>query len=61
MANDISGKNRGIFNCISETYKLEGLKGIFRGVGVTYISMIIYRGLFFGTYDTVKTHTTNIY
>jgi len=61
MANDIRGKNHGIFNCLINTYRLEGLRGIYRGVGVTYISMIIYRGLFFGTYDTVKVYTKNIY
>jgi solute carrier family 25 (mitochondrial adenine nucleotide translocator), member 4/5/6/31 len=61
MANDISGKNQGIYKCIRDTYNLEGMRGIYRGVGVTYISMIIYRGLFFGTYDTVKMHTNNIY
>jgi solute carrier family 25 (adenine nucleotide translocator) protein 4/5/6/31 len=44
----------GVKDCISKTYKNEGLKGLYRGVGASVFGIFMYRGLYFGVYDSAK-------
>jgi hypothetical protein len=37
-----------------KTFKKEGIQGLYRGIGVAIPSIFIYRGLYFGIYDTGK-------
>jgi solute carrier family 25 (adenine nucleotide translocator) protein 4/5/6/31 len=39
---------------IWQTLKIEGIQGIFRGSLMSYIGMIIFRGIYFGVYDSYK-------
>ena len=39
---------------LRETYKQEGIKGIFRGAGVNFVLSPMFRGFYFGVFDTVK-------
>jgi hypothetical protein len=54
LTNNIKGNNKNIFSAIYNTFKLEGFQGIFRGVFLSYLSMTLFRGSFFGTFDTFK-------
>ncbi|KJE95727.1 substrate carrier family protein ancA [Capsaspora owczarzaki ATCC 30864] len=45
----------GLGNCISTIYKQDGLKGLYRGFGVSVGGIIVYRAAFFGGFDTAKT------
>jgi len=44
----------GLGNCLVKIFKTDGLKGLYRGFGVSVQGIIIYRAAFFGLYDTAK-------
>jgi len=44
----------GLTHCISTIYKRDGLRGLYTGFGVSVGGIIVYRGAFFGMYDTAK-------
>jgi len=58
LAADVgSGGSRqytGLVNCLSSTFKSDGLTGLYRGFGVSVQGIIIYRASYFGFYDTAK-------
>lgn len=58
LAADVgSGKNReftGLIDCISKTAKRAGPMGLYQGFGVSVQGIIVYRGAYFGLYDTAK-------
>jgi len=45
---------RGVWDCLSTTYKADGVKGLYRGAGASLCGIFIYRGLYFGVYDSGK-------
>jgi len=53
----IGGKRQfsGLGNCIATIHKQDGLKGLYRGFGVSVGGIIVYRAAFFGGFDTAKT------
>ena len=53
LTNDISGKG-SIRKILSNTYRLEGFKGIYRGSVNFFISAAIFRACYFGIFDTIK-------
>eukprot|EP01095_Lingulamoeba_sp_RSL-Kostka_P017573 TRINITY_DN9235_c0_g1_i2.p1 TRINITY_DN9235_c0_g1~~TRINITY_DN9235_c0_g1_i2.p1 ORF type:complete len:298 (+),score=86.77 TRINITY_DN9235_c0_g1_i2:31-894(+) len=62
MGADVSGKNQtrlyggSISKCAKQIYKTEGgIKGLYRGFGMSVAIVFPYRGLYFGGYDTAKT------
>lgn len=54
----------GLVDCIKKTLERDGIRGIFRGYGISVISVALYRAIYFGAYDsakeifTVETHGT---
>lgn len=61
MAADISSnfKNREYKNfivCLQKIYKTDGLKGIYRGLIVSFYGAIVYRAGYFGFYDTLSSY-----
>lgn len=44
----------GLGNCLTKIYKSDGLKGLYRGFGVSVQGIIIYRAAYFGFFDTAK-------
>lgn len=44
----------GLTDCLLKTYKCDGLLGLYRGFTVSCICMVIYRGLNFGIYDSLR-------
>lgn len=41
-------------DCIRKIYRHDGIKGLYSGIGISLISIFLYRGLYFGGYDTGK-------
>ena len=37
-----------------KTYASDGIRGLYRGFVISCIGIVIYRGLYFGIFDTVK-------
>lgn len=58
LAADIGvGANRqftGLGQCVSSIFKQDGLKGLYRGFGVSVTGIIVYRASYFGGFDTLK-------
>lgn len=44
----------GLGNCLTKTFKSDGLKGLYRGFNVSVQGIIIYRAAYFGFFDTAK-------
>nr|CAD7462543.1 unnamed protein product [Timema tahoe] len=44
----------GLGNCLTKIFKSDGLKGLYRGFGVSVQGIIIYRAAYFGFFDTAK-------
>ena len=45
---------KGILDCYSKTFKSDGLAGLYRGFCVSCVGIFVYRGLYFGLYDSYK-------
>jgi len=45
----------GLGHCITSIFKSDGLIGLYRGFVVSIQGIIVYRGAFFGLFDTLKT------
>ncbi|XP_071807407.1 ADP/ATP translocase 1-like [Asterias amurensis] len=45
---------KGLGDCLTKIAKSDGIKGLYRGFGVSVQGIIIYRAAYFGTYDTLK-------
>jgi solute carrier family 25 (adenine nucleotide translocator) protein 4/5/6/31 len=61
LANDLKGNKKGggerEFNGLLDVYKktlaADGLPGLYRGFVISAVGIFVYRGLYFGLYDTV--------
>jgi len=60
LANDAKGKNGGArqFNGLIDVYRktiaTDGIAGLYRGFPLSAFGIVIYRGLYFGLYDSIK-------
>jgi solute carrier family 25 (adenine nucleotide translocator) protein 4/5/6/31 len=61
LANDAKSSKRGgekQFNGIVDVYKKtlasDGIQGLYRGFAISCVGIVVYRGLYFGIYDSVK-------
>jgi solute carrier family 25 (adenine nucleotide translocator) protein 4/5/6/31 len=43
----------GLVDCLKKTMKSDGLIGMYRGFVISCVGIIVYRGAYFGGYDTV--------
>ncbi|XP_073295488.1 ADP,ATP carrier protein ER-ANT1 [Primulina huaijiensis] len=52
----INGKRqfKGIIDVYSKTLSVDGIGGLYRGFGVSILGITLYRGMYFGIYDTMK-------
>jgi solute carrier family 25 (mitochondrial adenine nucleotide translocator), member 4/5/6/31 len=44
----------GIVDVYRKTYASDGIRGLYRGFNVSVVGIIVYRGFYFGIYDSVK-------
>jgi len=59
LANDAKGKGgermyNGLIDVYSKTLKTDGIQGLYRGFVISCVGIIVYRGCYFGFYDTLK-------
>jgi solute carrier family 25 (adenine nucleotide translocator) protein 4/5/6/31 len=59
LANDSKGKDgkrqyNGLIDVFRKTMKTDGIQGIYKGFVISCVGIFIYRGLYFGLYDTLK-------
>jgi solute carrier family 25 (adenine nucleotide translocator) protein 4/5/6/31 len=61
LSNDLKNSKKGgvkqfngLVDVYKKTYESDGLKGLYRGFVISCVGIIIYRGLYFGMYDTFK-------
>jgi len=44
----------GLIDVYSKTLKSDGIAGLYRGFNISCVGIIVYRGLYFGMYDSLK-------
>ena len=59
LANDVKGKTgerqfNGLVDVFVKTLKSDGIRGLYRGFTISVVGIFIYRGIYFGLYDTLK-------
>jgi len=59
LANDAKGKDgkrqfNGIMDVYTKTLKTDGIAGLYRGFVISAVGIFIYRGMYFGLYDSLK-------
>jgi len=59
LANDakVKGKERqfnGLIDVYRKTLKSDGIQGLYRGFSISCVGIFIYRGMYFGLYDSLK-------
>merc|ERR1712002_558535 len=59
LANDAKGKGgerqfNGLIDVYVKTIKTDGIQGLYRGFVISAVGIFIYRGMYFGLYDTLK-------
>lgn len=45
---------KGILDVYRKTLSSDGIVGLYRGFGASIVGITLYRGLYFGIYDTMK-------
>jgi len=59
LANDAKGKGgerqfNGLVDVYAKTMKTDGIQGLYRGFTISCVGIFIYRGMYFGLYDSLK-------
>merc|ERR1712213_181418 len=59
LANDAKGKGgerqfNGLIDVYTKTIKTDGIQGLYRGFTISCVGIFIYRGMYFGLYDSLK-------
>merc|ERR1712055_372399 len=61
LANDTKSSNKGgerqfngLIDVYTKTLKTDGIQGLYRGFVISCVGIIVYRGCYFGFYDTLK-------
>jgi len=61
LANDMKGAKKGgerqftgMIDVYSKTIKSDGLAGLYRGFVISCVGIVVYRGCYFGFYDSLK-------
>merc|ERR1712226_602753 len=59
LANDAEGKGgerqyNGLVDVYRKTLKSDGIQGLYRGFTISAVGIFIYRGMYFGLFDTLK-------
>lgn len=47
-------KYNGLIDCYKKTIQSDGVAGLYRGFVISCVGIVVYRGLYFGLYDSIK-------
>lgn len=58
LANDLKGKGgereySGLLDVYKKTFASDGIAGLYRGFNISFVGIFVYRGLYFGLYDSI--------
>jgi len=61
LANDLKGAKKGaaerqytgLADVYKKTWEAEGFRGLYRGFNISFVGIFVYRGFYFGLYDTI--------
>lgn len=61
LANDLKGSKKGaaerefngLFDVYKKTFAADGFAGLYRGFCISFVGIFVYRGFYFGLYDTI--------
>merc|ERR1712096_435539 len=62
LANDLKSTKKGsegtrqysgLADCLKKTFQAEGIAGLYRGFAISCVGIVVYRGFYFGLYDTI--------
>ena len=48
-------EHSGVLHAMRNVFSQDGARGLFRGMSVSVVGVVVYRGMYFGLYDTGKT------
>jgi solute carrier family 25 (adenine nucleotide translocator) protein 4/5/6/31 len=59
LANDAKDKGgerhyKGLIDVYAKTMKTDGIQGLYRGFVISCVGIFVYRGMYFGLYDSLK-------
>lgn len=43
----------GLLDCMKQTWQAEGIQGLYRGFCISAVGIVVYRGFYFGLYDSI--------
>lgn len=49
----------GLWDVYVKTFNADGIRGLYRGFNISFVGIFVYRGLYFGLYDTVMPNLPN--
>jgi len=61
LANDLKSTKKGgaereftgLFDVYKKTFATDGIAGLYRGFNISFVGIFVYRGFYFGLYDTI--------
>jgi solute carrier family 25 (adenine nucleotide translocator) protein 4/5/6/31 len=61
LANDLKGAKKGaaerqysgLADVYKKTWESDGIRGLYRGFNISFVGIFVYRGFYFGLYDTI--------
>jgi solute carrier family 25 (adenine nucleotide translocator) protein 4/5/6/31 len=60
LANDLKSSKKGgerefsgLFDVYKKTWQSDGMRGLYRGFNISFVGIFIYRGFYFGLYDSI--------
>ena len=56
-SNNIQGTQQTIVQCLRSTIETDGIRGVYRGLLPSFVNIGIFRGVYFGIFDTFKVKT----
>ncbi|KAL4584134.1 hypothetical protein LXL04_008724 [Taraxacum kok-saghyz] len=54
LATNQKSQFSGIFDVYRKTLETDGIRGLYRGFGISIVGITLYRGMYFGLYDSLK-------
>lgn len=54
LSNKLENDRSGIFKCVKDTIIKQGIGGIYHGASIALIGTLIFRGTYFGIFDSLK-------